>query len=62
MGLLMAQLFCVITLVSHEEDLSLKDSNCDAEHTTVIQILLKSSTTQGYTNKPKPFFHDTVQT
>lgn len=58
----MIMLFCVITLVSHEEELSIKDSNCDAKHTTLIQILLKSFTFQGYTNKPKPFFYDTAQT
>lgn len=40
MGLLMTMLFCVITLVSHEEELSMKDSNCDTEHTALLQILL----------------------
>lgn len=40
MGLLMTMLFCVITLVSHKEELSIKDSNCDVEHTTLLQILL----------------------
>lgn len=36
----MAVLFCVITLVPYEEKLSIKGSNCEAEHTTLVQILL----------------------
>lgn len=36
----MTVLFCVITLVPHEEKLSIKGSDCDAEHTTLVQILL----------------------
>lgn len=36
----MTVLFSVITLALHEEKLSIMGSNCDAEHTTLVQILL----------------------
>lgn len=35
----MTLLFCVITLVPHEEKLPIKGSDCDAEHTTLVQTL-----------------------
>lgn len=42
MALLMTTLFCVITLVPHEEKHSIKGSGCDAESTlvTLVNILL----------------------
>lgn len=36
----MTVLFCEMTLVPHEEKLAIKGSNCDAEHITLVQLLL----------------------